>query len=725
MHKQGSIFAAQSTAITTILAVPLLVTVSSVAQAQTDQDDAIQEIIVTAQKVSQPLQKVSAAVSVVGEDKLDKLGITDLSQISNVTTGVNIEPVRNETLLFVRGIGQTVVGPNADPSVATNLNGVYQPADLAGTSFFDVSRIEVVPGPQGTLYGRNSTGGVVNLIGRLPGNEFATDGRFEVGNYNRRQLVGGVDLPLGQSLAVRFAATMVKHDGYFNNGEDDQDSNALKAAVLWRPTGTTQVKGSIISTHMGGIGIPLDNLPPLVKYAGCVDPRCADFDPTALGYYYKAHTDQGTWEIDQDLGDTLTLTYIGGYSKMSLAEVNTLDAGPPLLPLNVYEDISARSHELRLNGEMGRLKAIAGLYYWNQTGNYRSQNANFFGPVDPGPPASYTFSRDGWQINPAFNKGKGYAAFAQGSYSVLDNLRLIAGVRYSYTQKSINGSSQTYGNTGALSSQLLYTGSNSLDRVDWKAGIEYDLSSDSMAYANASTGFNAGGFSTAPTVPVNGVLEPAQPFKPTFLTAYAAGIKNQFMHGRITINAEGFYDDYKNYQVYTRGVNGLSYVFTADKSTVYGVQLDTHFMPTGNDDLSLGVTWLHAVANTLIVAPNNYSGYVLPYAPKWASNVSYQHGFDLSNAAQLRAAVNFKYTSSRWEIFNHMAGSEQGGNTHTDLSFGYFAAGDKWSIQTFVRNLEDATVKSGCNQSIGTNGFGTACFYEAPRTYGAAVSFKY
>ena len=160
----------------------------------TDQNGA-PDIIVTAQKKSESLQSVPAAVSVVGNERLESLGVTNLSQIGNLAPGISVTPVRSQAFIFIRGVGQTLTSPNADAAVATNLNGVYLPAEIAGTAFFDVDRVEILPGPQGTLYGRNSTGGVVNIVSRTPGETFAANGLVEVGNYGRVQVVAGVNVP--------------------------------------------------------------------------------------------------------------------------------------------------------------------------------------------------------------------------------------------------------------------------------------------------------------------------------------------------------------------------------------------------------------------------------------------------------------------------------------------------------------------------------------------------
>lgn len=669
--------------------------------------DGVAEIVVTAQKKSETLQRVPAAITVVDNQRLTSLGVTNLTQLPNLTTGLSITPVRTQAFPFVRGVGQTVASPNADAAVATNLNGVYLPSEIAGTAFFDVDRVEILPGPQGTLYGRNAAGGVINLNGKLPGNTLAADGFVEIGNYDRRQVVAGVDLPASDNFALRVAGTIIRHDGYFNNGEDDEKTSAIKGVVVWRPSSATTVTAGATYTHGSGIGNTLESQPP--QY-GC-GPRCAPFDPQALGYFVDSDALVSNWQIAQELGANVTVTYIGGYSKLDLKSGNSIFTGPPLAPLTLNEKIDTQSHELRVNGKFGNLDAILGIYYYNQNGYYYQRVA----------PAAPAFS-----INPFNADGHGWAIFGQGTYSVTGALRLTGGLRFSKTVKAIDGFNSDYAASGALLRVLPFSGRNSLDRVDWKAGIEFDAARNVMVYANFATGFNAGGFSAAQVV-AGPALSPAAPFKEVTLNAWSGGVKSKFFGGKATLNVEGFYYDYKNYQVSARALNGQLTIYNADKATIYGVQTDLKVRPTPHDDLSFGATYLHAVANTLRAGVAVFDGYDLPYSPKWTFNASYQHSFDIGDGAQLRGLVNFKYVSSRWALYTHQSGSLIDDNTNTSLSLGYYADRDRWSIQAWIRNLEDSLVKTSCGNAFPRPpaGTGTGCFYEPPRTYGATIGFKF
>ncbi|HMO74377.1 MAG TPA: TonB-dependent receptor [Sphingopyxis sp.] len=670
---------------------------------QTREDAAsADDIVVTALKRSDSLQKVAAAVSVIDNARLTDLGISNLVQLENLSTGVDVSPIRSRANIFIRGVGQSLASPNADSNVALNLNGVYLPGQMSGTAFFDVDRVEILPGPQGTLYGRNSTGGVLNITSRTPGDRLAADGFVEIGNYDRVQVMAGIDIPLSANLRSRTAATHNRHDGYMKNGEDDQKTTAIRQTFVWEPGASTKLTLVGSYTREGGIGNVLVNVPGLE----CGD-RCALFDPKALGYYYRVDVFQGSLQLEQALSDTVSLTYIGGYSHLDQDSFNALFSGPPHVALLNPEKAEIQSHEIRLNIETDRLQAIVGGYYFDETGSVGVT-------ISPVPGTLL--------VNPAKVASHGAAVYGQGSYSLGDTFRLTGGLRYSHNVKSIDGVNSAFNSgTGALLFSRPYEGRVSMDRVDWKAGFEWDLSPDSMAYASIATGFTPGGFSTGPEV--IGQL-PAKPFAPVTLTSYAGGLKNRFADGMLTLNLEGFYYDYKNYQISARDViTAQNLVYNAEKSTVYGFQLDSRLKPDRANELAVSATYLHAKADRLATPGGSFDGVDLPFSPRWTVNAYYQHAFEAGGGAEVRASANFKYTSGRWTIYTQAApGYYQEGNTSTALNLGYHAADDRWSIQAYVRNLEDKLVKTACINAVPGP---AACYFEPPRTYGLLAGFKF
>jgi iron complex outermembrane recepter protein len=680
---------------------------STVTKPQSPETDSpLEEVVVTALKRSESLQDVPAAITVVTGDRLTQSGVTNISQLGNVSTGVAVEPVRTTANIFIRGVGTLQPEPAVDTSVALNLNGVFLPTEVTGAAFFDVDRIEFLPGPQGTLYGANSTGGVVNISSRMPGDKFSVDAFVEGGNYGRLQTVAGLDLPLSSTLSSRTAVMYIQHDGYNSSGSDDQQDSAARETLVWGPGADTKVILVGTYTHSGGVGNVLQNIPDV---GGC-GYRCDNFDAHNLGFYNRQDVYQVSLNLEQRLSDNLSLTYIGGYNNLGSRVYNALLGGPPTIPAQVNQTLAQYSHELRLNADIGKLKTIIGGYYFDKKGYY--YNALYATPFLPANPAG------GYDV-----KEHDASVFGNANYSLTDALRLTGGVRYSHVVRSIDGYND-FLTAGLLPFAIEpFAGEVPLNRGDWKAGLDFDVTPDTMIYTNAGSGYTPGGFSSGQAV--SGQL-PAAPFRPTTLIAYTAGVKNRLANGKLTLNLEGFYYDYRNYQLTERDpVTLQNLVYNAAKSTVDGVQVDSSLRPDRNDELAIGATFLHAKNDILRTPAGNFDGVSLFNAPEVTANASYQHSFDVRNDAQIRANVNFKYTSGRWLFYKAEDGPPQfyaAGNTHTDLELGYFAAQDRWSFNLFVRNLEDHLVKSICANSIpGPAG----CYFEPPRTYGGRVAVQF
>lgn len=673
---------------------------SQTEEPSTPADQPSREIVVTAQKRSERLQDVAGAISVLDGDTLTDLGVSNLAEITNITTGLAVAPIRSRANIYIRGVGQSLASPNADSNIALNLNGVYLPGQMASPAFFDVEQIEVLAGPQGTLYGRNSTGGVVNIISRRPQRHFAADGFAEVGNYDHFQIMLGVDVPLSGNLYSRTSATHDRHDGYISNGEDDQRTTAVRETLMWEPSASTTVTAVGTYTHEGGIGNVLINVPDL----DC-GLRCASFDPKALGYYYDVDIFQGSLLVEQNLNDAVTLSYIGGYSHLDQRSFNALFSGPPHAALLNPETAEIQSHELRANIHVSRFEGLLGAYYFDEKG--------FVGVrIMPTPAVLLD--------NPFHVKSHGAALFGQGTVDLLDDLRFTAGLRYSNTVKAIDGTNFAFTPAGAQIFARPYEGRLSMDRIDWKAGLEFDVDPDAMIYANVASGFTPGGFSSGPQVLGQTA---AKRFDPVTLVSYAVGLKSSFAADTVVLNAEAFYYDYKNYQISARDiVTAQNLVYNAKKSTIYGLQVDTSFLPSRNDDLTVSATYLHAKADILNTPSGSFNGIDLPFSPRWTIHARYERSFDLSDGGQLRASVNFKYTSGRWTLYTQNSDTYfQERNTHTDLNLGYYAAQDRWYLEAFVRNLEDDLVKTACIASIPGP---AACYFEAPRTYGLQLGWK-
>ena len=675
------------------------VQLSSAAFSQTSQkqnQNQSDDIVVTAQKRSENLQDTPAAVTAATGDRLLQLGVQNINQLAIVAPSVKIVPIRNQTMIYLRGVGQALTQPNADPSIAVNINGAYVPSDLTGNAFFDVERVEVLPGPQGTLYGRNAAGGVINVITRLPSSEFSGEGYIEAGNYERIQGFAAFSAPISNTLGVRAAVSLTDHDGYFDNGADDQDSSAARLTIAWTPSAQTKAVAIAMYAHDGGIGQQQQTKP-------TPRPRHLAFDPRAAGLFIDFDTYITSFQLDHQFSDEITFTYIAGYDHMK-ADANTeIFIGPPLAIVKNRNMTESHTQEARLSGTLESIDILAGVYYyWTK--------ALYDAPFDTG----RLFFRTDFDA-----RSEGQAAFGRVTWHASERLRLTGGLRYSHDEKKIEGVNTTI--VGPSTTIVPYKGRRSDDRVDWKAEVELDVTDDSMLYANAATGYNTGGLSNSS---VRLGSTEAAPFESIKLLAFTAGSKNRLLGGALTLNVEAFYYDYKDYQVSARNPASFqNQLFNAKKSEIYGVQVDARVRPTDDDDFNANVSYLHAEATNLVTPAGNFSGFELPYSPKWTASLSHQHVFNLASGDTIETFASAQYVGDRWGQYTHLPGTFLDEYFQVDATLTYRPSSKKWSISAWVRNLTDedvyATLLAG-----GPPGPASGNFHP-PRTYGLRLGAQF
>ncbi|WCP16257.1 Vitamin B12 transporter BtuB (plasmid) [Sphingobium sp. AntQ-1] len=658
------------------------------------------DIIVTAQKRSQSVQKVPATVIVADEKQLTTLGIANVSQLGAITPSARFTTRGQQTLVFLRGIGQAVTQPNADPAVATNINGVYVPSEAVGSALFDTERVEIVTGPQGTLYGRNAVGGVINVVSKQPTDEFSANGFLEYGNYNYIQVLAAVNLPVTDTLAVRAAGYVNRRDGYFTGGGDDQNQSAARLTARWEPTGGTKLTVASTYAHAGGVGGQTQNNPP--PYANW---RISNADARALGYYVDYDTSLTSVQLDQRLSDNFTFTYLGGYDYFTGTQKTDTFPGPPTSIVTIPQTTKFLSQEARINGQFKGLDLIAGVYYYRQNVTFR---------VLASSTGNTTIRNNSFQQD-----GDGYAGFAQATLEVLPDVRLTGGVRYSHDTKDFDGINLTFVNNIQTAS-VPFGGKVSTNKVNFRAGVDYNITPASLVYGSIATGYNQGGFSTAPiTLATAG----AAGYDPVDLTAYTFGVKNRFFDNRVTLNVEAFRYDYKNYQVSERVlITGQSQIFNAALARVDGIQVDGILRVLRNGQLSAGLVVLDGVIKQLTTPSGVYDGRRLPFAPKLAINVSYTHDFPLANGNTIRPLANYSHTSSQYTVYNNANGTLINAKDKLDLSLEYVGAADRWSVGLWARNVTDTKSFQTLNAG-GIPGPG-AGYLDPPRTFGIRFSGK-
>lgn len=597
----------------------------------------LEEIIVTAEKREENLQKTAIAVTAVDGDALVEAGVSRPEELSNLVPGLNIAQGGPSTQVYVRGVGNYGTNAFADPAVAFNMDGVYisRFSGIAG-NFFDVARVEVLKGPQGTLYGRNATGGTINIITNKPGKEFGGGVGVELGNYNLFKANGFINVPVANSFSMRLAAQKTDRDGYQTDGNDDDVSRAVRLGMLFEPSDSFSVLLTGNYLHVGGKGVAevpktnagfYNNSNPWVGQSITMPIALANLPgppatPPAFLYtgvdYTSGRQDITVKSITADVNADLGVAALTVVANHQNNDNPSKFFGPGFL-VDAREKSTQNSIEARLAGETGPTKWTFGLYHFDE-----KQSSNYW--VDQG----FLFNQTGMDMDAL--KDNTNAAFTQLTYSLSDRMRLTGGVRYTQEKKTqdgqifsknacpavaglttvthatviaaipqsaVNGQGLAYGGSYCRDS---LSGSRKWNDTSWKVGADFDVADDSMVYTTVSRGFKAGGFFSGGdhamiTLP-DGTVKVGNAFEPETLTAYAVGSKNRFMNNRLQLNGEAFYWDYKdhqeNYLAPTSNLGGFNFVTQRADAEIYGVDLEMDALLSDYDMLGLKLQYLHA-----------------------------------------------------------------------------------------------------------------------------------
>ena len=723
----------------------LMAAPAALAQDKKTGDDG--EIVVTATRFETLASKTPIALTAVSGDSLRTVGITNPTALADTVPNVSIDR-GNGLQITIRGVTSTDGTEKGDPSAAFMQDGIYiARPQVQEVSFFDIQRVEVLRGPQGTLYGRNTTAGLINILSAKPQLD-RVSGSLDVayGNYNNTQVTGVVNLPAGENLGFRFATNFDRRDTFIKPGPNlrsdispFKDNLSFRASALYKFTGGelnvradySTIKGSTVNA------LPLTNLYSTVTTNG-VNPTYVGGDRSAdalftLNAPATAATmrDNKTWGLMADLSyDTgpVTLNYLGSYREFERHEdgLSVRGLGATTVPTRFDGKYWQQSHELRVstNGT-GPLRAQAGAYYFQeQSGIY----FYLFGLLNPtaGAPG-YVF---GFPQNPT--KAKSVATFAQLTYSLTDALRLTAGIRYTSDQKSRIGRTVTCSTTAcnlATDSVTANNAARTFKKVTWRLGMDYDLNDTTLLYATASTGYKAGGFNDgceSGTGTGCSLTASALYYNPETLTAYEIGTKTRIADG-VRLNLSAFHYDYTNLQVSqiitcTPGGGQCQATTNAAAAKVDGVEAETVIQPSPNDRFDAAVSWLNARYDRYTL-PNgaNWQGRKLDRSPVWSVLLGYTRTFDLGETGSIEIGVRSRI-STRYKLAGlaNFYQVTQPGFSKTDANITYFSPNKAWYLQAFVKNLENAITVS----SIAPGANGTAQLAD-PRLFGVRGGFKF
>jgi iron complex outermembrane receptor protein len=695
----------------------------------------IQEIVVTASKREESLSKTPLAVSVLSQAQLTQDGIMSAKELTHAVPNLAlaVNGVGDAVVVNLRGIQSSNIFPDGDPAVAVYVDGVNIPRTQGlNGDLYDLARVEVLRGPQGTLYGRNATAGSINIITAPPSQELSGHIDASIGAYTDVAAHGFINVPVTETFAVRAAFSVHRNDGYFDNrGSVDQNydrANDLfgRITALWKPSERFSWQLAIsdfnsLGTSNPGIatnpeGKPADGLPVFDRLAS----------PTPEPYDH-VNTLGVRSRMDLKLNDSFSLAYVAGYGRVLYAN-RQVTLGSPLpyviglsnADIELSDSLNENySHELDLSFDREQWHNILGATYFHE----RNHNiANF---------TVYNFGID-YDFTIPDTRQESFGVFDQATYEIRPGLRLIGGLRYSHDAKNKDGEfisfcppltpyNGSYSYNPACFVQIPDAEQGSWSKVTWKVGVDMDLGTDSLLFASVATGYKAGGLSDA-NAP--GQLPP--PYQPENVTNYELGFKTKAYDSRLQLNADVFYMNYKNLQVTQVQQPIGQLTANAAAASIYGAELEATWVATPQDKLTGFLNFLHATyrrfndavdSQTSVIYPS-LAGNSLPQAPKLSARLRYQHDWTLPNGATLSPAGSVYYQGHVFLREFNLPIDRVEAYTKSAASLLFKSPAGKWSVEAYGENLENKHIRTAQFVLAGTY----LSYYDPPRTYGVRFS---
>lgn len=694
------------------------------ALAQNSSDDQAQtsdDIVVTAQRRDQRLQDVPVAVTAIGGEDLVSRRIENVTDLNRAVPSLNVQRTTKVPVIFLRGIGNNSSSPGQEQNVAVYVDGVYYPSLSASVfSFDDLERIEVLKGPQGTLFGRNATGGVIQVVTRDPGQ--TSEGRVALGygNFETLQasgfLSGGLSEDLAASLSVRYSnqrdgwGTNVFDGGEVNKGKDF--SARLKtvftpadATKLTLTAGYSRSRSDFGTSRQILAGTP--TLPPSfgsIRFNGNIYDRNANYpsqDTIAIL--------SGAIRIDQKIGD-LNLVSITAGQRTKATSFADVDQSPIDRLHVIQHDITrSASQELQLqSGSGSAVQWVAGFFYfYSRAGNEpQRQEGSLIGANN---------YRDIYGTQTT----NSYSLFGQATLPLMAGLNLTAGGRYTIDEKSFAGRIETPAGVTSRANDK-----NEWKRFDFRIGLDGRLSDDVLLYANVATGFKSGVY--------NVVSIAAPPVSPEKLTSYEAGIKSDWFGGSLRVNASGFYYDYRNLQLLRQ--LGTAFVLqNAASAEIYGLEVETQLKLSRALSFSGGLSLIHseyghfpdAAANTPganglgVQGVIDATGNRLQRTPNLTLNLGVNYAVPLSSGELIFSGGISHNGGFYWETDNRLY---QKAYTLLDAGIRYSPDAGGLEVQLWIKNLAKEKYYSYVTSSNGSPDTGAP---GAPRTFGATIGYRF
>jgi iron complex outermembrane recepter protein len=653
---------------------------------------AVEQVIVTAERRATDLQKTAIAISAFGQQVLADRKIDNIRDLSGQIPNLSISRVtisHTTQTYALRGVGEA--DPIQEPVLAVYVDDVYIPRQIGSmVEFNDLERIEVLRGPQGTLYGRNSSAGALRIITRDPGQSLRAKAEVGLGNYGAVDVRALIEGPLvADKLSGSLSYIHHKRDGItfdptLNHDVNRIDLDAFRAKLRWTPVDRLDVLLTL--NALRDRSDTRSYIP--VKQPGGVfrkDRSYSEVEPTQ-------DLDQisGSLRVQYELSERLKLKSITAYGGFNLNPVNyDNDGEAALIQKNLihYNDQYV-TQEVQLNGDFGDVTFTSGLFYLHerffvQRDGYSRRNAQNTDPtVTPG---NYNFARAHNITNT-----DAYAVFGEATWKATDRLSLTGGLRWTNEDKEFVFDNKVLNLTGQVTGQSIKgRADKTWSAITPKLSAQYQWTSDVLQYVSYSKGFKSGGFDNRATRLDLATL----PFAPEDVTTYETGLKTQLLDQRLRVNLAAFYNDYQDLQVsfYDPAYVG-SRRGNAGKAHTYGVELETEARPTERLSAQFNVGWLYAVYDDYKGAGGagvNADGNRLLNSPRWslAGGITYDPPIDIPGS--LRLGLNAQWQSGIVTSATPAAGGQNNIPSQGFLNgvATWTTPDPRWAVSLSVRNI--------------------------------------
>lgn len=691
-----------------------------------DETPILDEVIVTAERRSQPLHRVPISITAITAADIEKSKIGSIIDVQQYVPGLSVtQASTGQALVFIRGIGTDIVGSGVEDAVAVYIDGVYQSrAAATAMQFIDVDRVEVLKGPQGILYGRNATGGAINILSKAPGTERSAQFDVGAGSYNRKIVRGTVSGALSGGANGRLSFLHNRDDGdsrntLLNLRGNSSDTNALRGSLEFLPNDrlVVTVNAHYYQDNASPIMKPLHPaVNPLFTVFGATviaDPRTVmQNHPNVLSLTQSGIDVKAEWELDSSLLTSITAVHKTDYNikqaELDGTEVPLVNVGSPTTGIGIPEITNFFSQEFTLvSNDNGPLSWTGLLSYTHQKVDAPGFNISF-------PLLGMTTNSVAVVSTDALGLG------GQATYAWSNGLRLTAGARYSTETKNLE-KDQAYLN-GTLTGSM--TDKKTWSQVTPKLVVDYSPDKNHMLYASATKGFKSGGYNTV-------AIQPA--FAPETAVNYEAGLKSKLFDDRLRLNLAAFYTKYNDMQVslVMNGAGGMySEIKNAAKAVTKGIEASATLKSTSRFELSGGVQLLDArFVNFVSIDPQNPAqgavdrkGNPLSRAPDTTINLAAQYTWPITGGAlALRGEGSYRSKIYYTPFKNDY--TSDAGLTIWNALLSYEPAAKTGIYGTAcVKNLAN---KIYTKAIFDPQGLGYLAYYAPARTVGVQVGYRY